>query len=64
MDDGIVMLKQAVIREGEFQGGVPRALGRIQGNSKDIRNFNRRATEIRIDYVQHAMSAFQGYLEL
>lgn len=48
---GMVFLMHAEIREGELQGGFPRvAPGCVTGD--------RRAGEVRIDYVQHALSAY------
>jgi hypothetical protein len=44
-------------KKGKFIGAIPRAVGKID---KDIQNadvFNLIATEVRIDYVQHALSA-------
>lgn len=38
-----------------------RALGKIPGAGA---RFNRRQAEIRIDYVQHALAALLGYVEL
>lgn len=61
---GISFLIRAQIKEGEFTGAMPRAVGRIFGNSSDAINFNRRATEVRIDYVQHAMCAMIQYQQL
>lgn len=61
---GISFLLRAQIKEGEFSGATPRAVGRIQGNSSDAEKFNRRVTEVRIDYVQHAMSAMMQYQQL
>lgn len=59
---GISFLLRAQISEGEFTGAIPRAVGRKRGNSYDAEKFNRRVTEVRIDYVQHAMSAMIQYL--
>lgn len=58
---GISFLIRAQIKEGEFTGAMPRAVSRRLGNSSDARKFNRRATEVRIDYVQHAMCAMIQY---
>ncbi len=54
IDAGIELLLRAQVTEGDYAGALPRAL-----SSTDPR-----ATEVRIDYVQHAMSAWMGYLEL
>jgi len=61
---GIPFLLQAQITEGEFIGAFPRAVGKIDKDSLYANNFNRRATEVRIDYVQHALSAMIQYLHL
>lgn len=50
----------AQLTEGRYAGGIPRAVGRF-GND---RKFNRRHREIRIDYVQHALSAMIQYAQL
>ncbi len=49
--------------KGPNTGAVPRAIARIMSNHRDARTFNRRATEVRIDYVQHALSAFLQYAD-
>ena len=44
--------------------GVPQAIGTLPDNGTDeVTKFNAHATEIRIDYVQHAMSAMVQYLD-
>jgi hypothetical protein len=50
---GIAFLMRAQVRDGRYRGGMPRA----------ITKENERAGEIRIDYVQHALSAFIQYYE-
>lgn len=59
---GISFLLRAQIREGDFAGAIPRAIGRIDRDIPGADTFNRRATEVRIDYVQHALSAMLQYL--
>ncbi|MEM8575976.1 MAG: hypothetical protein AAGF48_15295 [Pseudomonadota bacterium] len=44
--------------KGQETGAVPRAIGQIGGDDPKTRSFNRRASEIRIDYVQHSLSAY------
>ncbi|MDJ0815867.1 MAG: hypothetical protein QNJ58_06665 [Desulfobacterales bacterium] len=62
IDDGIRFLLRSQIRSGEFAGGIPRALrGLPETHPGFTRSFNRRATEVRIDYVQHALSAMLQY---
>lgn len=58
---GISFLIRAQIKKGEFTGAMPRAVDRMHGNSPDVKKFNRRATEVRIDYIQHAMCAMMQY---
>lgn len=55
--DGIAFLARTQLREGPFTGGLPRAA--VPRSSRDTR-----ATEIRIDYVQHATSAMIQYERL
>ena len=58
---GMSFLLNAQIKDGKYAGAYPRALKKIDQNSDDIKQFNRRVTEIRIDYIQHALSAMIGY---
>lgn len=62
IDRGISFLQRAQIEEGQYAGAYRRALRKLDGDTVTIRNFNRRVTEIRIDYVQHALSALLGYV--
>lgn len=59
---GINFLLRAQIRDGEFTGAVPRAVSKLRVRNSHAAEFNQRATEIRIDYVQHTMSAWMQYL--
>ena len=59
---GISFLLNAQIKEGEFAGSFPRSVGRLNQNTPHAEEFNSRATELRIDYVQHALSAMIQYL--
>ncbi len=61
---GMSFLLRAQISEGEFAGAIPRAVGKIDRNISYAEKFNRRVTEVRIDYVQHALSAMIQYLLL
>ena len=61
---GISFLLRAQVSDGEFTGAFPRAVGKIDPDLPDADNFNRRATEVRIDYVQHALSAMIQYREM
>jgi hypothetical protein len=60
--EGISFLLRAQIREGAFAGAFPRAVDKIEQNNPQAKKFNRRATEVRIDYVQHALSAMIQYI--
>lgn len=59
---GIAFLLNAQIKEGPFAGAFPRSVGRLNQNTSEATEFNNRATEVRIDYVQHALSAMIQYL--
>ena len=61
---GIAFLLNAQIKEGPFAGAFPPAVGRLNQNTPEAKEFNNRATEVRIDYVQHALSAMIQYLHL
>ena len=57
---GIDFLIRAQIKDGEYKGGFPRAIAQ---DPKQSDSYNRRVTEIRIDYVQHALSAMLQFEE-
>jgi hypothetical protein len=58
---GIEFLLKAQI----YDGAIPRAIAPLPDDgSKGRSSFNRRVTEIRIDYVQHALSALLGWHRL
>lgn len=59
---GVAFLRRAQVDEGPFEGAVPRALARLPALPAES-DFNRDATEVRIDYVQHAMSAWMTWLD-
>ncbi len=61
---GISFLLRAQINEGEFIGAFPWAAGKVDWSTPGAFDFNRRVTEVRIDYVQHASSAMIQYLHL
>jgi hypothetical protein len=54
VDEGIVFLLRAQRLEKPYHGAIPRS----------VVSSHRRATEVRIDYVQHALSAWIDYYEL
>ncbi len=63
---GIRFLLNAQIKTGQYKGAFTRATARIASSHPNAQSFNRRTTEVRIDYVQHALSAFiqyQGFQE-
>jgi len=60
---GLSFLIQTQINDTEFIGAIPRAVGKIDQNVPGAIKFNRRATEVRIDYVQHALSAMIQYIQ-
>lgn len=58
IEEGIQFLLRSQLRSGEYAGGIPRAIQTLPENHPQFKkSFNRRATEVRIDYVQHALSA-------
>lgn len=61
--DGVAFLLRAQVKEGEAAGGFPRS---IYGNPehearRPVQGRDSRSSEIRIDYVQHALSALLQY---
>ncbi|MGD9127084.1 MAG: hypothetical protein PVH19_06865 [Planctomycetia bacterium] len=63
VDAGIAFLLQSQIKSDRYQGAFPRAVATLDGYGSKVASFNRRVTEIRIDYVQHALSAMIQYRE-
>lgn len=61
---GIRFILQAQLKNGDFAGGFVRAVMKKQSAEGRKKAFNFRAQEIRIDYVQHALSAIIGYYRL
>jgi hypothetical protein len=60
---GIDYLMQAQIKEGPHAGGMPSDVSTVADDgSEAARKFNAQSTEVRIDYVQHALSAMVQYL--
>lgn len=59
IDEGIDFLARALVRDGDHPGAMPRAIATID-RFPPTGAFNRRAREVRVDYVQHALSAFIG----
>ncbi len=61
---GVEFLLRAQITEGPFKGAFPRACAMMAEDNPQSEKFNRRASEVRIDYVQHALSALIGYAKM
>lgn len=60
--EGIAFLLRAQVKTGPYVGAMPRAIASLgSAEMSALRSFNRRATEVRIDYVQHALSAMIQY---
>ncbi|MGE3316468.1 MAG: hypothetical protein AB7O26_15235 [Planctomycetaceae bacterium] len=60
VDDGIAFLVRAHVTDGEFAGAMPHSIHATPG-MKFSDPLPRRAGEVRIDYVQHALSALLQY---
>lgn len=59
---GMTFLLRSQIRSGHCSGGIPRAIKLLPINHPRFSwSFNNRATEVRIDYVQHTLSAMIEY---
>jgi hypothetical protein len=64
VDRGIDFLVRAQVKEGSYAGGMPHKITRLPDDGTEAtRKFNAEATEIRIDYVQHSLSALVQYLQ-
>jgi hypothetical protein len=59
----IDFLLRAQVKEGRFAGAFPGVIRKINPRIPNAEKFNRKATEVMIDYVQHALSAMLGYLD-
>ena len=65
IEAGMQFLLRSQIRSGKYVGAIPRAIQRLPENHPEFKkSFNRRATEVRIDYVQHTLSAMLQYEEI
>lgn len=64
VDNGMKFLLKAQVSEGEFAGAIPMAVGKKPPVGSSAKEFNDRVTEVRIDYVQHALSAMIQYMYL
>ncbi|WP_196159496.1 hypothetical protein [Reinekea sp. G2M2-21] len=61
---GIEFIRSGIIRSDELKGGVKRAIAQFDVDHPMATDHNRRVDEIRIDYVQHVLSALLGFREL
>ena len=62
---GMAFVLRAQWPNGQHAGGIPMAIERLAGDGRpETVRFNANATEIRIDYVQHALSALLQYRQL
>ena len=62
INEGLHFLLRSQIRSGEHAGGIPRAISKLpEDHPQFTKSFNRRASEVRIDYVQHTLSAMLQY---
>ena len=63
--ESIGFLLRSLIQSGEYAGAIPRAIRPLpESHPRFTKSFNQRATEVRIDYVQHALSAMLQYEQL
>lgn len=62
--DAVRFLVRTQVREGRYAGGMPRAMGMSASDGDVPDGTGTRVTEIRIDYVQHAMCAMMEYERL
>ena len=58
---GIDFLLRSQIKDGDFSGAFQYAVGSYHGKRKDVKEFDESKTSVRIDYVQHALSALIQY---
>lgn len=61
---GVQFMMNSQVKSGVNRGGIPRASRVLpEGHPQYSEKFNARAAEIRIDYVQHALSGFIKYYQ-
>ncbi|MGD0436993.1 MAG: hypothetical protein ABSB86_11050, partial [Bryobacteraceae bacterium] len=58
VDRGVAFLLRTQITTGAYAGGIP---GALFGAGSVVFKANASASDIRIDYVQHALCAWLGY---
>jgi hypothetical protein len=61
VDSGMWFLVNSQLTEGPYAGGLPRVALGFSGPERDKAPVDSYPTEIRIDYVQHALSAMLAY---
>jgi len=62
VDGGIRFLMSTQVKKGQYKGAIPRAAKRLPFyHPFGTKKFNRRVTEVQIDYVQHTLSAWVKY---
>ena len=61
VQSGITFLLRAQIATGPYAGGMPQT---VLGDSSDPKDAERRGSDVRIDYVQHALSAWLRFQHL
>jgi hypothetical protein len=60
---GIAFLMRAQVQDGPYRGGFPLAIMQLpKGSDPKVADFNAHATEIRLDHMQHCMSAIARYI--
>jgi hypothetical protein len=64
IERGMRFLLTAQITEGPHAGTIPRAVEWASGEAEDAQRFDQRVREVRIDYMQHALSAMLGYVKM
>lgn len=62
VDNGIAFLLNAQIKQGYLAGGFPQAVVGLSPVERERVTIDSAVTEVRIDYVQHALSALTQYL--
>ena len=61
IDDGIRFLLDNQVKEGPYAGGLTRVALGFSGSEREDAAVDSHPTEIRIDFVQHALSAMLAY---
>ena len=65
VNKGVSFLMSSQIGEGQYAGAIPRGVLPLPHSHPGYSpSFNRRVSEVRIDYVQHALSAMIQYDQL